>query len=392
MKLSAGWCPARRPSRLRFRQRHGVTPAADRSRRVFSLVAAAVAPLLPWHVKPAAAYTKDVRPTEARILTIKTEAVRALSVTIERLLSTGEGMNNSLREVKLDDILGIIGRNYSPGTQPAEDTDVESLAIALNDYFLRDRETTRAVLGVDIYRYSHYQAQLQRLIPIIFRILYDSCVSDMLERESLLFRGSAEELRRNFISTGDGGFQVLPSPLHAIAFALYFEAHLHWFNSLKDGNVALRELVGPITLRWAITYDSLFRFDANFFGSAIISNARMLSRDRLNRCLAAENAMDWFRRRCGNLESIIGMDVANIHDVLSIPRQDSGRSVLFQWPQPLRFIMVQKIGSTEAKGTALDVHSVFIQARIRHPSAESDGDLRNVVVALGNANSAGLAT
>jgi len=33
VKLSAGWCPARRPSRLQCRQLHGVTPAADRSRR-----------------------------------------------------------------------------------------------------------------------------------------------------------------------------------------------------------------------------------------------------------------------------------------------------------------------------------------------------------------------
>jgi hypothetical protein len=34
VKLSAGWCPARRPSRLQHRQRHGVTPAAHRSRQV----------------------------------------------------------------------------------------------------------------------------------------------------------------------------------------------------------------------------------------------------------------------------------------------------------------------------------------------------------------------
>ena len=44
VKLSAGWCPARRPSRLRKRKLHGVTPAAHRSLRVSSSVAAAVAP------------------------------------------------------------------------------------------------------------------------------------------------------------------------------------------------------------------------------------------------------------------------------------------------------------------------------------------------------------
>ena len=42
VKLSAGWCPARRPSRLRRRQLQGVTPLGSR------------------RVKPAAAYTKDV--------------------------------------------------------------------------------------------------------------------------------------------------------------------------------------------------------------------------------------------------------------------------------------------------------------------------------------------
>jgi hypothetical protein len=33
VKLPAGWCQARRPSRLQHRQIHGVTPTADRSRR-----------------------------------------------------------------------------------------------------------------------------------------------------------------------------------------------------------------------------------------------------------------------------------------------------------------------------------------------------------------------
>jgi hypothetical protein len=33
VKLSAGWCPARRPSRLQHGQLHGVTPAAGRSCR-----------------------------------------------------------------------------------------------------------------------------------------------------------------------------------------------------------------------------------------------------------------------------------------------------------------------------------------------------------------------
>jgi hypothetical protein len=58
VKLSAGWCPARRPSRLQHFKRHGVTPAADRDSVLRTSCAAAGAPLRFWHVKPAAAYTK----------------------------------------------------------------------------------------------------------------------------------------------------------------------------------------------------------------------------------------------------------------------------------------------------------------------------------------------
>jgi hypothetical protein len=49
--------PTLSPDSLRHAGRRSLAPSA-------SLVAAAGAPLCSWHVKPAAAYTKDVRPTK----------------------------------------------------------------------------------------------------------------------------------------------------------------------------------------------------------------------------------------------------------------------------------------------------------------------------------------
>jgi len=267
----------------------------------------------------------------------------------------------------------------------------DAIRAQLNAYFVASGEATRTVLGVDIYRYSRYEPEVQRLIPVLFRIIYDATIADLRTRESLLFSKSSEEYQRDFIPTGDGGFQVLATPLHAITFALFFETQLQWFNSYVTLPRA-REMVGSLTVRWAITHDLLFRFDDNFFGSAIITNARLLSKDRLNRCLLDANVIEWFQKKMGSIESLEPRDVRDIHDLLSIPLQPSGSSILFQPPQPFRTIVAQKIGSTETKGESFDVYSLFVQARIEHPQSEKRSDPRNLVVSLGNLNAGGLAT
>jgi len=66
VKLSAGWCLARQPSCLLSQpasRRHDGRRSLPSSS---SLVAAAVAPLRSSHMKPAAAYTKDVSRMQCR--------------------------------------------------------------------------------------------------------------------------------------------------------------------------------------------------------------------------------------------------------------------------------------------------------------------------------------
>lgn len=88
VKLAAGWCPARRPSRLLHRQPHGVAAAANRDSVLRTSFAAAVAPRCSWRVKPAAAYTKDVSQT-ADAERNKREMQRELCVPRENHLFVG---------------------------------------------------------------------------------------------------------------------------------------------------------------------------------------------------------------------------------------------------------------------------------------------------------------
>ncbi len=59
--------------------------------------------------------------------------------------------------------------------------DAVGLGADLDNYFA-SREHRQAVLGLDIYKYSRFETKRQRLVPVLFRYLYDQamhfCVRD----------------------------------------------------------------------------------------------------------------------------------------------------------------------------------------------------------------------
>jgi hypothetical protein len=163
------------------------------------------------------------------------------------------------------------------------------------------KQETKAVLGLDIYNYSGYEEDKQSLIPFIFDLLLDSGFGYTRSAEKTLFKDIA--IQGHFISTGDGGFIIFPTPLHALVFNLYFSAVLHIFNS---GHFCpgLSGYIGELNIRSAVTYDNIFNYENNWYGKAVIKNSRILSKDRLNRFLIDKETYNYFMKNFNGIESL----------------------------------------------------------------------------------------
>ena len=253
----------------------------------------------------------------------------------------------------------------------APDVNADLLRAYLSEYFGDRRQENQAVLGIDIFRYSKYAPEQQRLIPVLFQYIHDQTVADCKSLEGYLFHEPSTI--GHFISTGDGGFQILPTPMHALVFAIYTQINVQYFNA-SFRFPALRKLLGPITLRYTLSLDVVFQLDNNFFGPAIITNARILSRDKLNRLLIDSHTIDWFIDRIGNLESLLAFtneELGRIAELGNGPAKELSNTLLFQFgrvdgPSASAFktVIVQKIGNISAKETIIDIYSGYLQVEI----------------------------
>lgn len=271
----------------------------------------------------------------------------------------------------------------------------------IEDYFQDGRYRKRAVLGMDIYRYSQYPEEKQRLIPVIFNLLYEATIDQCLKTQRFLFQkyNNKDDFLRHFIHTGDGGFQIFDTPLHILIFAIYFQAKVQDYNSYT-AYPRLRSYIGDIELRYTMTYDNLFRLGSNYFGPAIISNARILSKDKLNRCLIDYGTHDWFLRRTKGLETLKRFPfdgIVKLSDFKengyelpkSISPQENG---LFyrDGKESLLDVHVSKIGYVTAKQNSLDIFNLHLQAYLRVHDSLNDTKSTPLVVSLGNLNTTGI--
>jgi hypothetical protein len=272
------------------------------------------------------------------------------------------------------------------------------LVEAIESYVNDDRYKKFAVLGIDIYRYSHYPEVKQFMIPVIFKFLYDSTVANCVTLEPFLFQQlDAKQLEDLFISTGDGGFQIFPTPLHAFIFTIYFEANVRSFNSFSN-YPKLRDYVGELSLRYSITLDKLFHFNHNFFGPGIITNARVLSKDHLNRFLIDANSHNWFLNKTAGIESLLQIDLNSLAQIGEFKTYDATsakkKSLLFPLNanenHSLRLLNVQKVGLLDVKGSVIDIHSVFVQAYLVLVGDKKAKKGKPMILSVGNTNTSGI--
>jgi hypothetical protein len=265
--------------------------------------------------------------------------------------------------------------------------DIEEIKKFSQDNFIQDR---KAVLGLDIYKYSNYDTEKQNLIPFVFDIIRDEATKYVKEVEKTLFPTRYEN---EFISTGDGGFLIFETPLHALIFNLYFYSALQLFNT---GHFfpKLSQYIGELIIRCVITYDNVYLYEGNYYGKAIITNARILAKDKLNRFLVDKNFHNYFIRNFNGIETLQILTKNNIKRVLKIKEDiiswfiynDENNLNEFSTNDRIKNIHVQKIEDLFEKETQLIIYNIEIQIVVQINDDNDPNKNTKYILSIGNTN------
>jgi len=287
---------------------------------------------------------------------------------------------------------------------PDSELEYNELKKALVATVKPDNQAQMAVLGIDVYRYSQQTDSLrQSLVPFVLRMLYRTTWAKCCDESPYLFqkcKGSNYE--DQFIDTGDGGYLLLDTPVHALIFAVTFEIFLRLFNSFQ-WYLGLRTVLGEdVSLRYAMTYGGVFSLETNFYGPSIITNARMLGKDHLNRFLVDEYTFRWFTNPIRGIENI---PCVGLSDLQGLPEfQDYDQSVIdkdkgFFFPREGRVgaqsrwkdIDVLKLGDITVKAQTMCVYGLHIHY-VSTLVARNDKKKRKIPVTItfGNLNTSGI--
>ncbi len=256
---------------------------------------------------------------------------------------------------------------------------------------------SKSVLGIDIYKYSDYPEDTQVYVPVLFNSLYKITVNNCIKGEKYFFQNYANtisEFKENFISTGDGGFQIFDDPIQSLIFSFYFQLNVKRFNSgsfTTNLNVNLFNIIGRIELRYAVTYDKIYSYDKNFFGPSIINNARILSKDHLNRLLIDNNTFLWFDHTINTIENLMVMKIEHFHNIQYFKEYDKENpSLLFDNPESdkIKSVDVLKIGSIKSKNTVLEIYNLNVKVLLKIKSDHKD--FAGFLVTIGNLNTQGI--
>jgi hypothetical protein len=259
----------------------------------------------------------------------------------------------------------------------------------------------RAVLGFDLLGYSKQESDVQNTSPFLISLLLDLTYDSLYDNEkNIFYMFSKKKFESGYIPAGDGGYQILPNPLYAIVFALHFEMNLR---SLNSGRIypKLSEFMGEQKFRYSLSFGDIFRFNRNFFGSALIRSSRILSTDKLNRFLMDEMSYRYFLREFNGVEtlSLFNKDMltkAKSFQKLDFSNYDNNSLVIRDVSDNMPGIdpiMIQDIGAIETKSEKYNVYNFFCQFSFDHYEENSKIPNKNynqIRVSLGNLNPQGL--
>jgi len=310
-------------------------------------------------------------------------------------------VNTPIKDLKYDQVLKILDeydvRQSYERIKKAPDE--AALREALVKHLDEVDYGKKAVLGVDIRNYGSFDDFVQPLIPMLYEILFNESIRQCLETQEYTFQKyDAESISKHTISTGDGGFIMFDTPLHAILFASSFAITLRQYNSYHL-YPKLRAVIGEIDLRYAITYDGLYSIGDNYFGRAVINNSRIISKDNLNRCLMDEGSYQWFILNIDGIENLQVLSISEISNIDAFQNYDislieSGANAFFEEKGDTRnFGIINsdllQVGMIKSKKSELNVYNVHIQVSIVMHDDNEDMR-RTITVSLGNLNTSGI--
>lgn len=266
------------------------------------------------------------------------------------------------------------------------------------------------VLGFDIYRYSQYPREKQPFLPHLFEKVYQETWGLITQNFEYIFQKYNSITNRSgklkapdyYIDTGDGCFQIFESPVHAVIFVLVFGTILQWYNSDRF-MPKLHSKIGNMFVRYALTYDNIYRYDrnkkTNFFGAGIINNARILSKDKLNRFLIDEETFKWFLTSIAGIENLMSISLKDLEILNEFSSYDVGKiekkNALIRMDnedpdvEGIKSVDVQKIGTIKEKKSEIDIYNLHLQATIEYfPFLHKQS--RVFTISVGNLNTAGL--
>jgi hypothetical protein len=266
----------------------------------------------------------------------------------------------------------------------------------LDEMIHPDSFSNKSILGMDIFQYSQYEIKKQTLIPFLFKLIQDEVIKNCIESNGYIFQKfkGVNEVANDFIHTGDGGFQILDTPLHAVAMAINYEMYLRYYNSYHF-YPKLRKIIGPISLRYNISSGNIFQFNNNYFGPGIITSARMLSKDSLNRFLLDQSTYEWFMHTMMGVENL---QFISIDDIATYPQfalydreKTSNPEMVFPLEKNFSFQKiistdVQKIGEIVAKTSTLNIYNLHLQFL----GAMKEIKDKPIALTIGNLNLSGI--
>ena len=257
------------------------------------------------------------------------------------------------------------------------------------------------VLGLDLYGYSKFKFKKQTLIPLVFDLIYQETKTNCADYEGCFFEGYSFE--ENFISIGDGCFQIFENPMQAFIFNANFYITLHTYNACRF-YAKFRIYIGELFFRSCITYGKIFSYEKNHYGPAIINNARILSRDKLNRFLIDENTYRWFLAKIDGVENISEITLEELLQIFNI-YDDWGRTAIFRTNNTYKMdetnkygreygkiknCHVQKIGNILAKSDIFSIYNLELQIYVYIFDPQDLTNGRGMVVSIGNSNNSGI--
>jgi hypothetical protein len=275
--------------------------------------------------------------------------------------------------------------------------DAGKLSALLEEKIDYENMPGKTVLGIDIYQYSQFEPLKQTLVPFLFNLIYRETEEICKRHSSYIFQNYPDKFKSHFISTGDGGFQIFDTPLHAITFAIQFEMVARYYNSFHF-YPKLRKVIGHLNLRYAVTHDKIYSFDNNFYGPSIINNHRILSKDTLNRVLLDENTFYWFMLNMNGVENLQFVSLKDINKLKDFKDYDIEKKSEYENIFPLETdfefkniisVDLQKIGNITSKATSLSIYNLHMQYLGGLHNTETDKS-EMITISMGNLNTQGI--